>query len=155
MILSSLFAAFSGGATGILGGILSKLHGSLEHIMERKDKELERAHELKLLNINKELRETEKEEKIAVATIRSSNKLMSSSYRHDIASGKGSKWVVNLLRLVRPSITMGLIMLTGAIYFSLDETELDLKDKIINTVIYITSTAVLWWFGSRPSPRKN
>jgi membrane associated rhomboid family serine protease len=66
-------------------------------------------------------------------------------------AGTGSLWVIDLLRLVRPVLTFSLIVLVGMLYFSAD---MGGRATIEASVIYMCSSAVLWWFGDRAMRKK-
>ena len=54
--------------------------------------------------------------------------------------------------LTRPLLTWCLLGLTGAIYFLLAATDAHaalLRPRIVETVLYLATAALLWWFGSR------
>ena len=54
--------------------------------------------------------------------------------------------------MTRPLLTWGLVALVGAIYFLLgavDVAAADLRPRIVDTVLYLATAAVLWWFGQR------
>ena len=54
--------------------------------------------------------------------------------------------------LTRPALTWSLFALVGAIYFLLgasDFAALSLRPRIVETVLYLFTAAMLWWFGSR------
>lgn len=65
--------------------------------------------------------------------------------------------------LIRPSMTIYLAALTTLIYLqaealighgiSIDQAA-GLVSKIIDTVLYLTTTVILWWFGSRAHDKK-
>jgi hypothetical protein len=73
------------------------------------------------------------------------------SYSHDSMAGTGSIWVTDLLRLVRPVLTFSLIVLVGILY---SQAIPEGRATIEASVIYIFSSAVLWWFGDRALRRK-
>ena len=73
--------------------------------------------------------------------------LREASYQHDQSLGRSSRWVVDLLRLVRPALTGGLIILVGIIFFSTED--LVQREAIVHSIIYLSSSATLWWFGDR------
>ena len=56
------------------------------------------------------------------------------------------KFVTNILRLVRPILTLSLIGLVGAIYFYATPTG---KLEIESSVVFMLSGAIAWWFGDR------
>lgn len=53
--------------------------------------------------------------------------------------------------LMRPGMTLLFLVLTGAVYFKLsaDFDFLDLRERIIDTILYLTTTCTIWWFGGR------
>ena len=144
MVIELLTTIFGGGVSGLLGTAVTKYFGYLEAKQKQEERKEERKHELSLLDKQAELRaqEAESEQQIAAWDA------FAQSYNHDASTGKGSQWVINILRLVRPVLTLILLGLTGLIYFNLDDTEL--QGVIVHGVVYTSTTAVLWWFGSRP-----
>ena len=83
---------------------------------------------------------------MAMAEANADSNMRMASYSHDSMGGPSSMWVVNVLRLVRPTITFGLIILVGFLYFGAD---IGGRATIEASVIYLSSSAVLWWFGDR------
>ena len=51
--------------------------------------------------------------------------------------------------LTRPVLTLLFVALTAAIYFSLADHEAGLRGEVIQTVLYLSVTCVIWWFGGR------
>ena len=56
--------------------------------------------------------------------------------------------------MTRPALTWGFVALTGAIYFTMGDADAvvdgtAVKARIVDTVLYLTTTCVLWWFGAR------
>ena len=64
-----------------------------------------------------------------------------------MSAGISYPWVAAVLRLVRPVLTMSLIGLMLFVYIRI--SDLAQQEAIIQAVIYMASTAVLWWFGDR------
>ena len=61
--------------------------------------------------------------------------------------------------LTRPALTWGFVALTGAIYFTMGDTDAihdgeNVRVRIVETVLYLTTTCVLWWFGARQLAKK-
>ena len=73
------------------------------------------------------------------------------SYGHDSMGGTSSVWVIDVLRLVRPVLTFALILLVGILYFKAAPGG---RATIEASVIYMASSAVLWWFGDRAMRKK-
>lgn len=127
----------TGSATGLLGSFLSFGKSFVDGWQRRLDKREERTHELKLL----EMQARAKSEEAA-------DSLRESSYTHDNLTGAGSQWLINLLRLVRPILTVALLGAVITIWFTMPE-ELELRFKIVDFVVYAAMTAITWWFGDR------
>ena len=75
---------------------------------------------------------------------------LEASIKADAALGKGSQWVINTLRLVRPSLTLLLWMITAYIF------AVTKQDAIIEAAVFAATAATLWWFGDRaPKPGRS
>ncbi len=152
-ILEGLLAIATGGATGLLGTVLNGAFRFLERRQIAADKAAERAHELALQRLTIETRGVEMEHEARILAATAAKEQLLASYANDAAIGPTSTWVANVVKLVRPGLTLALIALTAAIYFSLDlDTTVDgigLKSYIVQTVMFATSAALLWWFGDR------
>lgn len=148
-----LTTVLTGGATGILGTVLGKAFSFIDGWQKEKAADKEHTRTIELYRVQAELkleeREQEMEQQMQVAEIG----LRNASYGHDQSVGKSSRWAVNVLRMVRPALTGGLIILVGVIYFSTDD--LAQQETIIQSVIYMASSATLWWFGDRALRSKN
>ena len=70
-------------------------------------------------------------------------------------SGGESGWLVavDVVRgLMRPALTAGALALVGAVYFTLggsDTETLDIRPRIVDTLLYVATACALWWFGAR------
>ena len=159
-MLDFFMTILSGGATGLLGSLISSGFKFFQGIQDRKEAAEIRAHELALQRLAIETGQAETESELKIITEESRRDQLVASYRHDSEIGRSSRWVVNILRLVRPVLTFALIALTAWIYFKLTDALAGgnaavLREYIVHTIVYTTSAAVLWWFGDRAlSPRK-
>lgn len=146
---------FGGGATGLLGTIFSR-------VFDFVDKYQDRQFILAKYRLDAELRAKEMESEERVAEIKGYSDTLAASYLHDTGAGTGSQWVIDILRLVRPVITLMLWILMGLIWFSivqdikhahdlpwLAQESITLKSQIVGTVAYCATAATLWWFGTR------
>ncbi len=140
-------SVLTGGATGLVGSLLSKGIGLFEAAQKRKDRALEFEQELKLLDKQAALRTAETENELAIANAETAASLREASYRHDSGMGKPHRWVVDVLRMVRPILTLFLLVLVGIIYMTAND--LAMKAGIIDSVLFMASSAVTWWFGDR------
>ena len=140
-------SALTGGGFGLIGSLASKAIGLFEAGQKRKDKALEYEQELKLLDRQAALTTAETENELALVNAETSANLREASYSHDNSVGKPHRWVVDVLRLVRPVLTGFLLILVGGIYFTVDDFAM--KAGIIDSVLFMTASAVTWWFGDR------
>tara|TARA_R110000824_G_scaffold45032_2_gene130597 strand:+ start:535 stop:993 length:459 start_codon:yes stop_codon:yes gene_type:complete len=143
MILSVL----TGGATGILGSLIGKAFGFLDFFIEEKKKDNDHARTIEMTRLSAELRSEELENERAIVEEEQAGKQRAASYRHDMSAGVSYPWVAAILRLVRPTLTLMLIAIVWYIYAT--SNDIAQQETIIQSVIYMTSTAVLWWFGDR------
>jgi len=151
-VLSLLGPALFGAGTGGLGLIFSGVAKAFSWYAEAKEKEAEHKRVMELTKLNADIRDKEFENERAIEGDRTAADLRNASYAHDSATGKASRWVVDVLRLVRPVLTVGLIVLLGVIFFAIaDEMT---KDSIVDAVIYMAVSSVTWWFGDRMTSRK-
>ena len=145
-MLDLLGTVLTGGATGILGTVLGKVFSFTDFWIEEKKQKSEHARTIEMHRLQAELQAEESERELAIAEAQTASDLRMASYSHDMTS-KSSRWVNDCLRLVRPILTGGLIVLVGVIYFQSDD--IGQQETIIHSVIYMSSSAVLWWFGDR------
>jgi|TARA_R110001583_G_scaffold4447_1_gene25765 hypothetical protein len=136
----------TGGATGVIGSVIGKLFGFVDYYVEEKKADKDHIRTIEMLRLQNEIGAEENEREMAVAQADADSNMRMASYQHDAMAGTSSIWVANILRLVRPTLTLGLIVLVGILYFSAD---IGGRATIEASVIYMTSSSVLWWFGDR------
>ena len=148
----------TGGATGLLGTAIS---GVIDFFQARQN----HAQEMDLRRLDIDLAKAEAEGAERVAAIEAEGVrdqaewgAMAASYRE-----AGARWsrpgegvlmqLVDFTRgMTRPVLTFGLVALVGAIYFllgSLEFVAFDVRPRIVETVLYLATASVLWWFGQR------
>ena len=151
----SVLALLSGGATGIVGTVAT---GVFEHLGARRRD----AQELELRRLDIEMARTEAQAAerqaalaMEAAEIRAESAALQASYREAgarwSAAGEGG-WIVavDVVRgMTRPVLTVGLVVLTASIYFGTTPAEGGIRERIIATVLYGMSAALVWWFGDR------
>jgi len=139
--------AAAGGVFGIVGTALGRVAGFFERKQTFKHERERWQHEYKLheLQMMADVQETEME--IALTAQRGSWQGLEESIKADAAIGQASKWVINVLRLVRPTLTLLLWLITGWIFA---ETQ---NGSIAEAAVFAATAATLWWFGDRaPKP---
>ncbi|MBU0724378.1 MAG: hypothetical protein KJ904_08675 [Alphaproteobacteria bacterium] len=146
-LLDFVTSILTGGATGLLGMLASAGIRLLEAREKRHTLAIELAHAERLHLLQMEARSAEHENERLIADLGVARDLRVASYDHDRGYGRASLWVVNILRLVRPGLTLMLLGLTAVVFFQLYSDE-D-RRRIVEMLIYATTAAVIWWFGSR------
>jgi hypothetical protein len=136
----------TGGATGIIGSVIGKAFSFLDMWQKEKAADSEHGRTLELLELQNKIgaEESEREMEIAQSKIDADSRV--ASYSHDAVGGTSSGWVTDVLRLVRPVLTFSLILLVGILYFKAAPGG---RATIEASVIYMASSATLWWFGDR------
>lgn len=139
--------AVAGGLFGVVGTALGRVANYFENKQAFVQEQARWGHEYRLHELNMKARHQETELEIALAAQQGSWKGLETSIKAEAALGKASRRVVNVLRLVRPSLTLLLWLITGAIFVITQDT------AIIEATVFAATAATLWWFGDRaPKP---
>lgn len=164
-IAGTLLSAGSGGLLGVFGGIFSAFLKMREE-RERRAWQLQVwEREERLQRLQMEARAAETEQEIALAGVEGSWKGLADSYEHDISSGQPYKWVASALRLFRPVLTTGLLVVYWLVWRDLWSalaagestmlvlfTEVEVRELLrymVSSTVFMASTAALWWFAER------
>ncbi|MEP3655087.1 MAG: hypothetical protein ABJO36_09335 [Litorimonas sp.] len=146
-LVSLGFDAAAGGVFGLIGTALGRVAGFFERKDENAQERARWIHEYRLHELNMKARAQESEIEIQLAAQAGSWKGLEASILADAASGKASRWIVNLLRLVRPALTFLLWIITAGIFLRTQNQE------IAEAAVFAATAATLWWFGDRaPKP---
>ena len=140
--------AAAGGVFGILGTALGRVAGYFERQQSFKQEQARWGHEYKLHELQMKARSQETEMEIALAAQAGSWKGLEASILADASIGKASQWVINVLRLVRPSLTLLLWFITAWIFMTTQ------NGAIVEAAVFAATAATLWWFGDR-APKSN
>lgn len=151
----ALTAILTGGATGLLGTALT----FATDFFQRRQRH---AQEVELRRLDMELAKVESAGFERVAEIeaegeseRASWAAFEQSYREAArrwstpTDGLLMKFVDFCRGMTRPGLTWTFVALTGGIYFTVGAGDMSMRLQIVNTVLYLTTTTVLWWFGAR------
>ena len=157
-MLDLIMSVVTGGATGLVGTVLSGVLGLFKESGERK-------HEIALRELDIELAKAEANAAERVAAVEAESAeaqaewgALEASYREassrmSRAHEGGAMKVVDVVRgLIRPLLTVALVAAVIVIFFYVGVPELDAEKmgaRIIETVLYLATAAVLWWFGQR------
>jgi len=139
--------AAAGGVFGILGTALGRVAGYFERKQTFKHEQQRWGHELKLHELQMQANKQETEMELALAAQQGSWRGLEASIIADANIGKASQWVINILRLVRPTLTLLLWLITGWIFAKTQ------NGSIAEAAVFAATAATLWWFGDRaPKP---
>ena len=146
-MMDMIFSVLTGGATGILGSVLGKVFNFADVFIEEKRAKGEHERTIEMHRLQSELRADELESELAIVQEQSAGAAQVASYAMMTGVEVPYPWVAAILRLMRPLLTVMLVGLVWYIYASSDD--LAQQETIIQSVIYMSSTAVLWWCGDR------
>jgi hypothetical protein len=137
----------TGGATGILGSVLGKLFNFADVYIEEKKAKGEHERTMEMHRLQSELRADELENERAIVEEQSAGAARVAAYSMMTGVEVPYPWVAAILRLIRPVLTIMLVAIVWYIYASSDD--IAQQETIIQSVIFMASTAVLFWFGDR------
>lgn len=174
-ILDVVTSVLSGGLTGVVGVGIQRI---FEYKSKQLDIEMSRekyAHEVSMKDLDSKILAQEWASRAKVAEIESAaqvevadSKAFALSfnepqrYAADVKPTLGQGWLLIALDftrgIVRPLLTIYLVFITSLLYLHcrsmLDvgvsaAQAFELVDKIVETLLYLCTCCVLWWFGSR------
>lgn len=179
-VFSGIASIFGGGITGLIGSVTQRV---FEYKSKKLDLELQKekySNEIALKKVEIEASAQEWAAKGRIATTQADamvavedSKTLSAAITsepkvyHDGPLTKNQNWFMVALDMfrgiIRPGLTVYLCVLVTAIYaqskmllrttdISTDQA-FDLVTQIINTVLYVWTSATLFWFGTR-NPKK-
>lgn len=143
-----------GGILGLLGSLLGKSFNFVDKWQESKLLEKKMQHELLLLQMQQESKTRELESEEYIAESKSFSEIRKESYKHDYKAGKATQWVIDFLRLVRPILTITLVVLITLLWFNIEEENSDLRTQMVDSILFCFTAALTWWFGDRYPKKK-
>lgn len=157
----SLVTVLSGGATGLLGALVSRVS---DHISDKNKNKFD----LEYIKLQMEASDRESSHRIAElqaeteagkALKRHTEELEAKQVFGDAYEETNLKWtkkhsdwfvLVDVIKgTIRPLLTVLLCLMVFVVW--LFTKEASLKEQTVMTILYMATTAVLWWFGTRPS----
>jgi len=140
--------AAAGGVFGIIGTAFGRVAGFFERRDLFRQEKARWEHEYRLHELNMKSREQESRIELEMTNQAGSWSGLAASIEADAAIGRASKWVINILRLVRPSLTFSLWLITAGIFL---QTQ---NQSIVEAAVFAATASTLWWFGDR-APKPN
>lgn len=180
-LFSGIASVLSGGLTGVIGSVAQ---GIFEYKSKKLDIELQKekfANEIELRKVDAQVMAQEWAARTQVATVEATAQVDTEDAKafaasltsepktyHEGQLTTGQNWMMVILDfcrgIIRPGLTIYLCVLTTAVYFQAKfllktndisvEQAVGLVTQIINTILYLTTSCVLWWFGSRQKGKK-
>lgn len=177
-LLGILGSIVSGGMTGILGVGVQRIADYFNKKQDLKKMELQFAHEANMKQIDAQIMVQEYEQKAKIVVAEGEARVAEADAeafavsfnqepkKYSVGTKTGpiaNSFLVALdvIRgLVRPGLTIYLCAVTTLIYleaktimatievFTADQA-IDIHNMIVATILYLTTTCVLWWFGTR------
>lgn len=176
-IFSGIASIFGGGLTGLVGSVTQRIFEYKSKKLDIELQKEKFANDIALKRVDAELMAQEWAARTKVADVEATAKmdvadseafataLTSEPQRYSDVTHLTDKqnWLMVLLDFmrgaIRPGLTIYLCALTTAIYFQAKfllrsnditvEQAYDLVTQIIDTILYLTTTCVLFWFGTR------
>ena len=144
---------------GLVGSISTKVFGIFEKREERKLRQLELEHEVNRWGHEKDMFKMQSQAKVAeteqeafLMTVEGSYDGLQASMAQQTEALKGSsRWVKNILSLVRPVLTFTFVGIV--VYISVFENPEDYRAAGIAAAIELAMMSVAWWFGDRSTKR--
>lgn len=169
-MLDAILGIASSSGLGAIVGLVGSYMAKRE---QRKSDELNNLHELSMAEVDLKRDAAESEQALAMADKKIDMTIAEADIQSEISAGEaftasqlvsskpvGIKWIDGVRSLMRPAITIYLLVIVTFITYnisallgglnSLPVSDLyTLYSHIINQAVFLTVTAVLWWFGSR------
>ncbi|PHR93194.1 MAG: hypothetical protein COA69_04385 [Robiginitomaculum sp.] len=147
-ILSFGADAVAGGIFGVFGTALGRVASYFERQQTFVQEEKRWGHELKLHELQMKAKKQETELELAIEAQKGSWRGLEASLQADANIGIANKWVINVLRLVRPALTLLLWLITAWIFSKTRD------GNIASSAVFAATASTLWWFGDRaPKPQ--
>lgn len=149
-ILGMGASAVSGGLFGLIGFGVKALFGWMADREKRQLVAQQNAHELALIREQRASREVETENERLIAA----EDTRRESYGFANVTGQPVyKWVASFVSMMRPAITLYLLVVASIIVGQQifgQAPDPAIQKEAVATVLFLTCTAVTWWFGDRP-----
>ena len=142
-----LGSVLTGGMTGILGSVIGKAFNFVDMWAEEKKARGEHERTMEMHRLQAELKADELENERMIVEEQSAGAARVAAYGMMQGVEVPYPWVAAILRLIRPILTIMLVAIVWYIYAT--SNDFSHQETIIQSVIYMASTAVLFWFGDR------
>lgn len=138
------FLAGAGGA--LINKVLGMADDHLKHKRELEAAVLDRAHELKVVELDMSARMAQYDHEVDVVDRESASKARTGSYKHATSIRPSYPWVDAVRALVRPTLTLMLVVYLIVIYLTAEAMTVN---ALSAAIVELSFLAVGWWFGGR------
>lgn len=171
-MIESIIGLFSGGAVGAITGLVGSYLTKRE---ERATLKLQQQHEAKMRQFDIEEASQEHSQALALADKKIEQAKTEAEIAADVSAAEtfntsikvgneksGIKWIDGVRSLMRPMITLMLLFASALLTYQISSLGVGLESlgsdellqmyqQIIKEALFLTTTAVTWWFGTRGS----
>ena len=140
-------SALGGGVFGLLGATLNRLLSFFDRWQIHRQEKARWQHEIRLYELQRKMKAEETEQEILLAGEKGSWAGLKTALEAEQNIGFSYRWVNAVRALVRPALTLLLLLISVAIWFSSRDFGL------LETLSFNTSAVILWWFGDRAHRR--
>lgn len=139
--------------SALSGGLLGAVTTGAKMALNYKEKKLELEHELRMVDKQNEQIKLENEARERIVTLETEsaeNIAAEKSLQTAIEAEdniKASRWVNNIRGMTRPFLTLLLVCLTAAIWFSTEDKTLEMK--LAEEISLLCGVAISYWFGRK------
>lgn len=166
-ILSGIMSVFGGGLTGLIGSVTQRVFEYKIKQLEIEANKEKYAHEVEMRKADAaimaqewasrtQVAQIEGTAKVDVADAQAFNTALTSEPKmyHDGTLSPHQQWLMVLLDFlrgsIRPTLTLYLCGISTIMYYkAINQAPILAGETIVNTLLYLTTSSVLFWFGSR------
>ena len=166
LITGAVGSAAGGGVFGLIGSGIGAIAKYFQTKQQQKFEKEKWAYEKELFALETERDRQEDEHELAIVSQQGAWAGLTESIQSDSAPGETYKWVVAAKVLYRPLLTSGLCVMSYllfrdlmSLFESASESSLrviftpeeakNIIQYIVYSMVFSTSTAIVWWFGDR------
>jgi hypothetical protein len=171
-ILSGIASVLGGGLTGLIGSVTQRVFEYKTKKLEIEANKEKYLHEIEMRKADAAIMQQEWAAKTQVAQIEATaqvdtedakafNTALTSEpkkYYEGTNYTPHQAWLMIVLDFIRgairPCLTLYLCAITTIMYYkAINQAPIQAGETIVNTILYLTTSAVLFWFGSRNSKK--
>lgn len=143
-------SAAGGGLFGLVGTAIGRIAGVVEARQTQAHERARWLHETEMQKLRLEADAAGQAAERQTAETSGAWAGLSASMAAEVAIGDSYRWVNAVRALTRPTLTVLLWGITGAVFLKADAAG---QTGIVDTATFAATAATLWWFGDR-GPRR-